>query len=83
VVPRLAAARARVDAAGRALTALDPTAVLARGYSLTWIEDAGGARRLVRDASEAPDGATLRTVFARGDALRSKVVGRAPKDEGA
>jgi exodeoxyribonuclease VII large subunit len=75
--PRLLAARQSVDSAGRALGALDPTAVLSRGFSLTWAETPEG-RRLLRGADELRAGETLRTTFGRGADLRSDPRDTAP-----
>jgi exodeoxyribonuclease VII large subunit len=61
----------------RVLQALNPTAVLGRGFSLTWTED-GGARRLVRDGSQIAPGAVIRTTLAKGADLVSEV--RKPVD---
>jgi len=59
---------ARLDLAGRSLAGLSPTAVLARGYSIT--RDASGA--LLRDAASVKEGERLRTTLARGE-LESEV----------
>ena len=53
---------ARLDALGARLQAMNPHAVLARGYAIA--TDADG--RIVRDAKVLPVGATLRVRFARG-----------------
>ena len=60
--------RERLAAVERHLRALNPLAVLERGYSLTTLDD--GA--VVRDPAQAPPGARLRTRVARG-ALSSRV----------
>ncbi|MAG55323.1 MAG: exodeoxyribonuclease VII large subunit [Planctomycetes bacterium] len=77
----------RLDAAARAavavarselirqtskLDALDPTAVLARGFTLTRLEDIDGGP-LLRSAADAPPGARVRTTFADGPDLISEV----------
>jgi exodeoxyribonuclease VII large subunit len=64
-VHRCAAELGRLQAS---LAGLDPTAVLARGYSIT--RDADG--RVLRDASKTSEGAVLFTTLARGS-LQSKV----------
>jgi exodeoxyribonuclease VII large subunit len=51
-----------------ALAVLDPTAVLARGYSITY--DAKGD--LIRDAARVREGSLVRTRLARGE-LQSEV----------
>ncbi|OJW23023.1 MAG: exodeoxyribonuclease VII large subunit [Planctomycetales bacterium 71-10] len=61
--------RHRLDRLKTSLDALDPEAVLARGYSLTLAED---GRTVVRDASQAPPGSLLHTRLASGR-LRSRV----------
>jgi len=48
-----------------ALAGLDPTAVLARGYSITY--DAAGA--VLRDAANVKEGERLRTRLASGELL--------------
>jgi exodeoxyribonuclease VII large subunit len=53
---------ARLDALGARLQAMNPHAVLARGYAIA--TDANG--RIVRDAKVLPVGATLLVRFARG-----------------
>jgi exodeoxyribonuclease VII large subunit len=53
---------ARVALARSSLQSLDPTAVLARGYSITY--DANGA--VVRDAASVGDGEAISTTLARG-----------------
>jgi len=55
---------ARVESAAEALSHLDPSQTLARGFSI--VRDANGA--LVRDASQVNVGQTLEIEFARGDA---------------
>ncbi len=54
------------------LEALNPLAVLSRGYSITTSVDCG---KVVRDASDVADGAMLRTILARGELLSRKVSG--------
>ncbi|WP_337175573.1 exodeoxyribonuclease VII large subunit [Paludisphaera sp.] len=61
--------RHRLDRLKISLDALNPEAVLARGYSLTLAED---ARTIVRDPSQAPAGTLLHTLLAAGR-LRSRV----------
>ena len=58
----------RVELARASLQNLDPTAVLARGYSITY--DAQGT--VVRDAARVGDGETISTTLAQGT-LRSVV----------
>ena len=48
---------------GAALGSLDPQAVLARGYSITYT----GAGEVLRDAARVQPGETLRTALARGE----------------
>ncbi len=59
---RMDRARAALDREARRLTALNPTAVLQRGYSITW--DADG--RVLTEAGALRPGAILRTRLARG-----------------
>lgn len=63
--------RHRLDRLKTSLDALNPEAVLARGYSLTLAED---GRTVVRDPSQAPSGSLLHTLLAAGR-LRSRVEG--------
>jgi exodeoxyribonuclease VII large subunit len=56
--------RARVESLGAALSALDPGAVLARGYAIAFAPDG----RSVRDAQRLGVGDRLRLRFARGAA---------------
>jgi exodeoxyribonuclease VII large subunit len=56
---------ARLERLQAALAGLDPTAVLSRGYSITY--DAGGA--VLRDATNVKEGEHLRTRLARGELL--------------
>jgi exodeoxyribonuclease VII large subunit len=78
-VQRLRDRAARVRELSQALTHLDPTQVLERGFSLT--RDAQG--RLVRDAAALAVGETIESQFARGSA-RSVVraIADARRDEG-
>jgi exodeoxyribonuclease VII large subunit len=62
---------ARLERLQAALAGLDPTAVLARGYSISY--DAAGA--VLRDAENVKEGERLRTRLARGE-LHSLVEGR-------
>jgi exodeoxyribonuclease VII large subunit len=66
----------RVDALAGRLTALNPEAVLARGYSL--VADRDG--RLVRDAASLRHGQRLQLTFARGEAVA--IVSDAPVEQG-
>jgi exodeoxyribonuclease VII large subunit len=50
------------------LVSLDPTAVLERGYSITY----GASGKVLRDASAVRDGEQLKTRVARGE-IQSKV----------
>ncbi len=75
VKPPLEAGRSRLANAGRALAALDPTAVLARGFSLTWAEAPDGSRRLLREAAELQAGETLRSTLGHGPDLLSVPTG--------
>jgi exodeoxyribonuclease VII large subunit len=74
MAPRLSSARERLDARLGKLAALDPTAVLARGFSLSWVDDAGN-RRLIRDGSDLAPGSVMRTTFASGPDAVSVVRG--------
>jgi exodeoxyribonuclease VII large subunit len=65
---RLLALQHRCDTARAALTHLDPSAVLARGYAIA-LNDTG---RAVTDAAQLAPGATLRVLLARG-AARTRV----------
>jgi exodeoxyribonuclease VII large subunit len=56
---------ARLERLQAALAGLDPTAVLARGYSITY--DAAGA--VLRDAANVKEGERLRTRLASGELL--------------
>ncbi|MHC4161036.1 MAG: exodeoxyribonuclease VII large subunit [Planctomycetota bacterium] len=60
--------RAAVDVAAGRLDALSPLKVLARGYSVTLLED-----RVVRGAAEVTTGDELRTILAEGE-LRSRAL---------
>jgi exodeoxyribonuclease VII large subunit len=73
---RLAAAHERLEARLGRLAALNPTAVLARGFSLTWVETAAG-RELIRDGGRLAAGAVIRTTFATGPDAVSEVVRKA------
>ncbi len=66
---RLGAARERLGALAGALSALDPLRVLARGYSVTYVE---GAKAPLVDAEGVAPGAALRIVLARGT-VRARV----------
>src|SRR5262249_43909448 len=70
---RLRTAQSPLALMTRVLGALNPTAVLGRGFSLTWIEAEGG-KRLVRDGSGIAPGSVLRTTLAEGADLLSEVV---------
>ena len=65
---RLASAAARAAGRGEALAALDPTAVLRRGYSVTLDRDG----RALRSAEEVRPGEPVRITLARG-ALGARV----------
>jgi len=54
---------AKLARLGAALGSLDPQAVLARGYSITYT----GAGEVLRDAARVQPGETLRTALARGE----------------
>jgi exodeoxyribonuclease VII large subunit len=66
----------RLDASGRLVHAYDPRRQLERGYSLTWIVDAGvsGGRKLVRSVAEVRTDQVLLTSIRDGE-LRSVVAG--------
>ncbi len=78
VRPVVVRAHGRLLAQASALSALDPVAVLGRGFSLTWVE-VDGQRRLVRDTQGLAPGAEIRTTLAAGDDLLSRVTGNAPR----
>ena len=59
---RADAAAARTKAARELLAAVAPERVLARGYSMTRLQDG----TVVRDAAQAPAGTALQTTLARG-----------------
>jgi exodeoxyribonuclease VII large subunit len=61
--------RHRLDRLKTSLDALNPEAVLARGYSLTLAED---GRTILRDPSQAPAGTLLHPILSSGR-LRSRV----------
>ena len=71
----LGGARERLGALAGALSALDPLRVLARGYSVTYLE---GTKTPLVDAEAAAPGDPLRIVLARGT-LRARVTD-IPKD---
>jgi len=54
--------QARLERLQASLVSLDPTAVLARGYSIT--RDASG--EVLRDASRVREGSRISTTLARG-----------------
>jgi exodeoxyribonuclease VII large subunit len=56
---------ARLERLQAALAGLDPAAVLARGYSITY----GAAGAVLRDAANVKEGERLRTRLARGEVL--------------
>ncbi len=70
LVAALQQRHARLESFERHLGALNPLAVLQRGYSLTTLEDG----TLVRDAAQVANGARIRTQVARGK-LRATVDG--------
>lgn len=70
---RVLAAKASLGAAGRQLNAVSPTAVLERGYTLTF----DGTGKLLRRVGDVKDGEEIRTRLSDGE-LRSWV-GGAPK----
>ena len=63
-----------VDVGTRVLQAMNPTAVLGRGFSLTWTGD-DDDRRLARNGSELAPGTILRTTLANGADVLSEVRG--------
>lgn len=67
---RLARVKAALDGVSRQLAALNPLAVLERGYSITLLEDG----RALRSPEDAPPGTRLATRLARGE-VRSVVEG--------
>jgi exodeoxyribonuclease VII large subunit len=71
----LGGARERLGALAGALSALDPLRVLARGYSVTYLE---GTKTPLVDAEAVAPGDPLRIVLARGT-LRARVTD-IPKD---
>jgi exodeoxyribonuclease VII large subunit len=66
---RLGASRERLGALAASLSALDPLRVLARGYSVTYVE---GAKAPLVDAERVAPGDALRIVLARGT-VRARV----------
>ena len=56
---------ARLERLQAALAGLDPAAVLARGYSITY----GGGGAVLRDATNVKEGERLRTRLAKGEVL--------------
>ena len=66
---RLGRSRERLGALAASLVALDPLRVLARGYSVTYVE---GSPAPLTDAERAAPGDALRIVLARGT-LRARV----------
>ena len=66
---RLGRSRERLGALAASLAALDPLRVLARGYSVTYVE---GSPAPLTDAERAAPGDALRIVLARGT-LRARV----------
>jgi exodeoxyribonuclease VII large subunit len=54
--------QAELERLRAALAGLDPAAILARGYSITY----AGGERVLRDPAQARPGETLRTRLARG-----------------
>ncbi|MFZ4574149.1 MAG: exodeoxyribonuclease VII large subunit [Phycisphaerales bacterium] len=74
---RLTAARSATSAAARQLNAVSPTAVLERGYSLTF----DGAGNLIRKAADVRPGERLRTRLSDGE-LRSIAEGGASRGDG-
>ncbi|MBV8467491.1 MAG: exodeoxyribonuclease VII large subunit [Burkholderiales bacterium] len=73
---RLERSKGRVEAFAGRLLALNPEAVLARGYSLVAMQDG----TLVRDSTQLRIGQPLRLTFARGEA--KAVVSEAPVEQG-
>jgi exodeoxyribonuclease VII large subunit len=69
---RLRGVRHSVEVNTRVLAALNPVAILGRGFSLTWVGE-GASRRLVRDGSEVAPGVVIRTTFAKGEDVLSEV----------
>ena len=67
---RLKASRRGLTSAEAGLRTLSPTAVLERGYSITF----DGSGRVLRSAAQATEASTILTRFADG-AVRSRVVG--------
>ena len=62
----LAARSTRFDRAAARLHALSPLAVLNRGYALVYIEEGKGAGQLLRNASDAHPGQSIRARLANG-----------------
>jgi exodeoxyribonuclease VII large subunit len=67
---RLSAEAGALGAALRSLAALDPLAVLGRGFTLV-LDESGGPARVVRGAAGLASGADLRLVFASGPDRRA------------
>lgn len=68
----------RVSAAGATLDALNPVAVLGRGFSITRVLR-DGRPHVLRSGETLAPGETLLTSLARGDDVVSKVDGAAPR----
>ena len=74
----VARARGRLLPLGSSLLALNPTAVLERGFSITRVVR-DGKEIILRDGEEAAPGDRLRTTLARGGDLLSEVRERLPR----
>lgn len=61
--------KGKLDAAARQLSALDPLAVLDRGYSITLLPDG----KALRDPEDAPPGTVITTRIRRGGEIKSIV----------
>lgn len=66
---RVADRRGAVAALSRGLSALDPLAVLERGYTITTLDDG----RALRSPEQAPSGTNLTTILAGGKSVKSVV----------
>jgi exodeoxyribonuclease VII large subunit len=72
-------ARSALGPLSRALEALNPLAVLARGFSVTRVELPDGSLGIARDAAALPPGSRALTAFAAGDELRVRVEEHRPR----
>ena len=73
---RLADARLRLSRSAAGLDSLSPLAVLARGYSITFVE----GRRVLRSAEQAPEGTAISVLLPDRSEIEAEVTrGRPPR----